>query len=107
MKELLTLTGQDAITLGLASHRQPEVLDGAHWRTVAALPEAQRACLVDPTTVRLCAPARVLVEDILKTSLQPGVDLNGTIALAQANTLQPLSPDQVAALAIIQQEYNR
>lgn len=104
MGTLLTVFGQDALTLGSACHRQPELLAGTHWRTASALPEAARQAYLDPTTVRLQAPIRVLVEDILNTSLQPGADVNGTIALARSNTFKPLTPEQLAALDIIQRE---
>lgn len=107
MKDLLTVFGQDALTLGAACHRQPEVLAGTHWHTASGLPEANRAALLDPQTVRLKAPTRVLVEDILKSSIQPGSDLGGAITMARSNSFKPLTADQLAALEIIQREINR
>lgn len=104
MKDILTLTGQDALTLGSASHRQPEVLNGDHWRTAAGLPEAARYLHDDPTTIRLRAPTRVLVEGILKIALQPDADVNGAIDAARRNTLHPLTSVQRLALDIIQRE---
>lgn len=105
--KVLTLTGQDALTISRAANRQAEVLDGAQWRTASGLPEATRYARVDPALVRLRADARVLVEDILKVAVQPGADLNAPIQRARFNTLQPLAAEITTALDILQQEINR
>lgn len=104
MKDLLTVTGRDALTLGTACHRQPEVWAGDHWRTVTALPEAARLIATDPSLVRLRAPTRVLVEDVLRTALQHGADVRGVIQDARRDILHPLDSQQLAALDIIERE---
>lgn len=104
--KILTLTGQDALTMSRAANRQAEVLDGTQWRTASGLPEAARYANVDPGLVRLRADARVLLEDILKVSVQPGADLNAPIQRARFDTLHPLAPEVLGALDILQKEIN-
>lgn len=106
MKDLLTLTGQDALTISRAANRQAEVFDGKQWKTASGLPEATRYARVDPMLVRLRASSRVLVEDILKVSVQPGADLNAPIQQARYNTQKPLAPELTGALDILQREIN-
>lgn len=106
MKDMLNLTGQDALVISRAANRQAEVFDGKQWKTASGLPEATRYARVDPQLVRLRASARVLVEDILKVPLQPGTDLNAPIQSAKFNTLHPLAPEVLGALDILQREIN-
>lgn len=106
MKDMLLLTGPDALTLSKAANRQAEVFDGSQWRTASGLPEATRYGRIGPALVRLKAPARVLVEDLLHLSIQPGSDLNATIQRARLDRLHPLAAEIVSALDIIQREIN-
>lgn len=106
MKDMLTLTGPDALTLSKAANRQAEVFDGSQWRTASGLPEAVRYGRADPATVRLKASPRVLVEDLLRVAIQPGSDLNATILRARLDRLHPLAAEVITALDIIQREIN-
>jgi hypothetical protein len=99
---ILNLSGKPAVTVGLASHRQCEVLlaSGA-WKAAASGQEAMRFCRMDENTVRLRADARVLVEDVLVTAIPFGGD---SLALVNASLANPQGLDELtlSALQILQ-----
>lgn len=73
----IRLSGQEALDVGLASNRQPELLigDPPVWRAAHGLPQANRMLREDPQFIRLIANPRCLVEDILKVTLPTDTDL--------------------------------
>jgi hypothetical protein len=79
MKAVITVMGMDAVNLGMASNRQPEVFSGTHWKAANSFPEAQRAIRDDPNSVRLTCSPRVLVEDIARKALLPDTNLDDVL----------------------------
>lgn len=70
---ILNFTGQDAITVGLAVNRQPELLNGDLWVTAASLRQAVIVVKEDATRVRLRIAARVLMEDVCLKPIDPEI----------------------------------
>ena len=79
MNPIITLTGDDAVAVGLAANRQPEVLRGTSWKHASSISEARRASRVEPASVRLRASARNLIEDVTKKALPVDADLGSAI----------------------------
>lgn len=100
MTDFLTLTGRDAINVGLASNRQPEVNDGSHWRGAQSLSDANQYERADPNLVRLNSNARPLVEAITGRGLDPDTNLVAVIGLLLMDTT--LDEVRRKALEIIQ-----
>lgn len=100
MNNFLTLTGREAIDVGLASNRQPEVNDGSHWRGAQSLSDANQYERIDPALVRLTGFARPLVETITGQGMDP--DTNLREAIVPWLTDGAIDDQRRHALAIIQ-----
>ena len=80
--ETITISGADAIAVARAANRVPSVLIGNAWVEAKSLAHATRMCSADPTTVRLQAPVRPLIEDIVKSSFAKDLSNAELVALA-------------------------
>lgn len=87
---ILNFTGQDAITVGLAANRQPELLSGNLWTCASSLRQAVAVVKEDAGRVRLRVPARVVMEDLLHRSIDPEIsdaDFEALIATPETEDL--------------------
>lgn len=99
---ILQFTGQDAITVGLASNRQPELLNGDTWTTAHSLRQAVSVVKEDPNCVRLRIFARVVLEDLLHMAIDPEISDSAFKAL----TLSPESDELIGkALQLVGEAY--
>lgn len=100
MSDFLTLTGRDAINVGLASNRQPEVHDGTHWRGALSQSDANQYQRISPELVRMNSFARPLVEAITGRGIDPEANLKALVTLLLTDT--SLDDVRRTALTIIQ-----
>lgn len=82
----LQLTGQEAIDVGLASNRQPEVNEGDHWRGAMSRSDANQYLRIDPQLVRLNGFPRPLIEAITGRGLDVDANLLSVVTLLLSDT---------------------
>lgn len=96
---ILTLSGEPALRMASITNRAPEVAAVNGWATGTSQAAARLMLQhYGPTSVRLQASPRVLLEDILKRSIDMNTDLVEFIASVHTFVL---TTDQVWALNTI------
>lgn len=94
----LSFAGLQALTIANDANLQPELLVSGIWTPARSLVQARSMACADPTTVRLTSDPRVLLENILKRSINPGDDLLGIVQAALAAGLYTHSLPLIQAL---------
>lgn len=107
MTSIITILGKDAITLGLASNRQPELNAGNGWVHASNTAQAVRMCNMDPANVRLTGDVRVLAETILHQAIAPDIAPADLLALLQPHAEDStLTREAILILAAVYAQEN-
>lgn len=102
MNPILQFRGDRAITVGTASNRMPEILDGGGaWHGAHSLSAARRVASESPESVRVRCGARPLIEDILRESMPLDITREAVLLRLQTAIDHELTPEDTKRKALM------